>query len=441
MCKRFYEMSYKLKTARPFPIPIGTGSYRSLKRGDLPKTVSKGSDSISYIYSAAGEKLAKKMKDNTYQYYAGNMVYKNDKSLNYLLFDEGLVTKTSTLYSYEYHLKDHLGNTRVTFQPNGSTTTTTQVAEYYPFGSSYLPVSPAGTNKYLYNGKEKQDDVLSGTAIDWYDYGARFYDPSLGRWHAIDPLSEVNRRWSPYRYAYNNPLRYIDPDGMIEEVYINGSEAEQATKELQKSTSLTLSRDSKSGKISATGEAKTKGDKLLLSAINSKSVKVNVTATSNTNTSTGNLYIGGAFMGNTVGNVTTQSTRMIGKDDPITTTSTSTVATAEQEVNPSVLGTMSAAHGKPGADMLHEVTEAYQGGVISLGKGVSSPVDGQPGSVYQQAHNSATKQSGVVTERIYDSSGNQMQMTPSGGYPAGVKSADWYVKDKSGNTVVIQKLK
>jgi hypothetical protein len=50
----------------------------------------------------------------------------------------------------------------VTFQPNGNSTTTTQVAEYYPFGSSYLPISPAGTNKYLYNGKEKQDDVLGG---------------------------------------------------------------------------------------------------------------------------------------------------------------------------------------------------------------------------------------------------------------------------------------
>lgn len=69
------------------------------------------------------------------------MVYKNDKSLNYFLFDEGLVTKSSGGYGYEYHLKDHLGNTRVGFQPNGSGgTSTTQIAEYYPFGSSYLPV-------------------------------------------------------------------------------------------------------------------------------------------------------------------------------------------------------------------------------------------------------------------------------------------------------------
>ena len=100
---------------------------------NLPKSITKSSESISYIYSAAGEKLAKKMKEGTYQYYAGNMVYKNDKSLNYLLFEEGLVNKSSVAYTYEYHLKDHLGNTRVAFQPNGGSTTTTQVAEYYPF--------------------------------------------------------------------------------------------------------------------------------------------------------------------------------------------------------------------------------------------------------------------------------------------------------------------
>ena len=185
------------------------------------------SDIISYIYSAAGEKLAKRMTNGTYKYYARNMVYNPDKTLNYLLFEEGMVNKVTGGYVYEYHLKDHLGNTRVAFQPNGPTTTTTQVAEYYPFGSSYLPVSPIGTNKYLYNGKEKQDDVLSGTALDWYDYGARFYDPTIGRWHSLDRFAEKYISLTPYQYAANNPVRNIDVNGdSLMSINLKGADAD-----------------------------------------------------------------------------------------------------------------------------------------------------------------------------------------------------------------------
>ena len=160
--------------------------------------------SISYLYDAAGTKLrvVHSIAGNTTTTdYCGNVIYENGTPKT-LLTDAGFVSLNDN--KYHYYLQDHQGNNRVVVSQDGAVE---EVNHYYPFGGIFA--STSSVQPYKYNGKEL--DRKGG--LDWYDYGARMYDPVLGRWHVVDPSSEKYYGVSPYNYCANNPVKYIDPDG------------------------------------------------------------------------------------------------------------------------------------------------------------------------------------------------------------------------------------
>ena len=161
-------------------------------------------NSISYLYDAAGRKLRTVHVlegDSVITDYCGNVVYENGVP-QILLTEVGYVSLTDG--QYHYYLKDHQGNNRVVVDEEG---TVEEVNHYYPFGGVFSSTGDA--QPYKYNGKEL--DRKGG--LDWYDYGARYYDAALGRWHVVDPMAEEYYDLNPYNYCGNNNVNNIDING------------------------------------------------------------------------------------------------------------------------------------------------------------------------------------------------------------------------------------
>ncbi|WP_233164543.1 DUF6443 domain-containing protein [Pedobacter sp. ASV28] len=209
---------------------------------NLPTQVDfSNNNKILYTYDALGSKVAKKIvtpaATMTVDYLDG-FQYKNN-NLEFFPHAEGYVRNTIIYgldnFNYVFQYKDHLGDIRMNFarDPDDGTTKVLEESHYYPFGLKHAnystdrrdfrevqaavvlrPGNPINDKvpldyNYRYNGKEWQDEL----GLNMYTYGFRDYDPAIGRWTCIDPLSEKSRRWSPYNYCVDNPVRFIDPDG------------------------------------------------------------------------------------------------------------------------------------------------------------------------------------------------------------------------------------
>ncbi|MDI9358778.1 MAG: DUF6443 domain-containing protein [Phycisphaerales bacterium] len=220
---------------------------------NLPVKIFFGTNTIEYIYNATGQKTGKKVTEagnsTITDYLTGGFQYSNS-FLQFFPHSEGYVTNvlTSTdcptcrfkpFYSlnYVFNYTDHLGNVRLSYAQENGALKILEENSYYPFGlkhtrnnvNSKMFVETNGTtslqtigeltpyttyfkNNYKYNGKELQDEL----GLNMYDYGARNYDPALGRWMNIDPLAEKRLNKTPYNYCSNNPINRIDPTGMID---------------------------------------------------------------------------------------------------------------------------------------------------------------------------------------------------------------------------------
>ncbi|MDO5655059.1 MAG: RHS repeat-associated core domain-containing protein [Flavobacteriaceae bacterium] len=212
---------------------------------------------LSYAYNAAGAKVQKKVTQDSYTIttdYLDGFQYENEQ-LMFFGHAEGYVSLAQIpelmevkKLSYVYNYVDHLGNIRLSYTEDPKHPNELIILEennYYPFGlkhqdynkelkkvdfweyaglpqqeiidhaEKFICIVPVvkGEYKYKYNSKEWQDELN----LNLYDYGARNYDAALGRWMNVDPLAEKASNWTPYRYGFNNPIRYTDPTGMWED--------------------------------------------------------------------------------------------------------------------------------------------------------------------------------------------------------------------------------
>lgn len=162
----------------------------------------------NYSYLSDGTKLRATDAQGSGLTYIGSFVYQkyeDEYVLESAAFNGGRFIATSAGNEPHYFVTDHLGSTRVVVNAGGQIQ---ENSDYYPFGLRW-ETGQLTDNRYRYNGKEEQEFVN----VPYVDYGARMYDPQVGRWFNVDPLAEKYTGISPFVFCANNPIEFIDPDG------------------------------------------------------------------------------------------------------------------------------------------------------------------------------------------------------------------------------------
>ena len=187
-----------------------TNAYLTYNHLNLPQLQSINGHVLNYQYDASGNKHQLKTDTSTVKY-AGDFEYDANNRLRRVVTQNGQIGFINNKISFTYYLRDHLGNVRVVFDEKGKIR---QKTDYYPFGleisrdTSVLSLQQRlAINRYFQTGKEYQPYTAYG------DFGARFLDKITTRWNGIDPLADAAYGYSPFVYANNNPLLFIDPDG------------------------------------------------------------------------------------------------------------------------------------------------------------------------------------------------------------------------------------
>ncbi|MBP1646548.1 MAG: type secretion protein Rhs, partial [Bacteroidetes bacterium] len=276
-----------------------------------------------------------------------------------------------------YYTNDHLGSSTYITNQQGQIT---QTLAYLPYGEDWVDLDnqPPYITQYKFNGKEKDQET------SYQYFGARYQSPKLSIWLSVDPLSDKYPHLTSYNYCANNPVMLIDPDGR--EIYLNGEGAEKAFSQLQSALKTKLHRDGKTGLISVVGDVKGRKNSReakLIGMITDKEIKVNINTTNGKKTSEGDDFSIGAFMGNSV--------KSDGTVETYQAFNANEAADVDKDLN------------APGSMIMHEISESYYGGVMSLATGVSAKKSTRPDDFfYNFAHNMANKISNGNIKFYYD---------------------------------------